>query len=60
MTDDLAVKLRAADEDTVIEAGEGMCCTISATPAELLELFNRMLDLMGVPDTDGDVFERVH
>jgi hypothetical protein len=57
MPDDLATKLRAADEDTVIKACEGMNCGIAATPAELLELFNRMLD---VPDEDGDVFERVH
>lgn len=50
--------LRAANEDTVIDACEGMMCTIAAKPAELLEFYNRMLDVQGVPDADGDVYER--
>jgi hypothetical protein len=33
---------------------------MSAPPAELLELFNRMVDVLGVPDEAGDVFERAH
>lgn len=52
--------LRLATEDDVLEAIEGAEVAIDATPAELLEFFNDMLDVLGVPDADGDVPEQIH
>lgn len=38
--------LRAATEDDVARALDGAACQPSCSPAELLELFNRMLDVL--------------
>jgi hypothetical protein len=46
-------------ELVLLELGQALGSDVGK-PAELLELFNRMLDVLGVPDEDGDVFERVH
>lgn len=56
MTEDLAAKLRAATELDVAVAMEGAPFALPKTDVELLEFFNRMLDVLGVPDADGDVF----
>jgi hypothetical protein len=47
--------LRAATEDTVIEALDGACVQLPITsPAEAVELFNCMLDrLLRLDTTDG-------
>lgn len=52
--------LRLATEDDVLEACESMNSKAEWTPADLLEFYNHMLDVMGVPDADGDVAERLH
>lgn len=57
--DDLPTRLRAANEDTVIDAVEGLPCDLDAKPVELLEFFNAMLDRLGIPDADGDTYERL-
>lgn len=45
--------LRAATEDDVAQALDGAACQPQCSPAELLELFNRMLDvLVGEPDEE--------
>jgi hypothetical protein len=59
MTDDIFAKLRAADEDTIAAAMEHACVSWPIKDeVQLLEAFNCILDVLGVPDTDGDVFER--
>ena len=58
MPDDLTTKLRSADEDTVDVALYHACISLPIkSPAELLEAFNCILDVLGVPDEVGDVFE---
>jgi len=55
MADDLASKLRAADEDTVDRAMDHACVSWPIKDrTELPEAFNCFLD---VPDADGHVFE---
>lgn len=47
MLDDLLTRLRAADEDTVQAAlADAYVAPPLASPAELLEFFNRMLDVV--------------
>lgn len=58
MTDSLAEKLRAATELDVAVAMEGAPFALPKTEVELLEFFNRVLDVLGVPDADGDVMEQ--
>jgi hypothetical protein len=58
MTDDLA-KLRNATEDDVAVAMETAHFDMPTDAASLLEFFNRMLDVLGVPDADGDICEPV-
>lgn len=53
MTIDPAI-LRAATEDTVASAIARGGLEIDSDGTTLLELFNQMLDLLGVPDADGD------
>jgi hypothetical protein len=48
-------QIRLATEDDVVEALRRAELSITAKPAELLELYNQILDVMGVPDADGDV-----
>lgn len=56
MADDLASKLRGADEETIYQAMDKACIDWPINDrAELLEAFNRVLDVLGVPDADGDV-----
>jgi hypothetical protein len=54
MPDSLS-RLRLATEDDVIEACEASFTNIEAAPVDLLEFFNAMLDVLGVPDADGDI-----
>lgn len=56
-SDDLQSRLRDATEDDVAAAMKDAPFAQPKTETELLEFFNRMLDVMGVPDADGDVFE---
>jgi hypothetical protein len=44
--------LRAATEDDVVRALDGAYCQPHCSPAELLELFNRMLDVLVGEDDD--------
>lgn len=54
--DELLELLRAATEDDVEAALEGVLFDVPPkTPVELLGFFNRVLDVLGVPDADGDV-----
>lgn len=56
MPDDLAAKLRAADEVTIYEAIDRACISWPIKDrAGLLEAFNRVLGMLGVPDADGAV-----
>ena len=48
MTD--LTRLRAATEDDVTRALEGAFVVIDAPAVDLLEFFNRMLDVMGVEE----------
>jgi hypothetical protein len=51
--------LRSADEDTVAKALKDNVDvpSLNSVPgADLLEFFNRMLDVLGAPDEDGDVY----
>lgn len=57
MTDSLTEKLRAATELDVAVAMEGAPFTMPTDDVELLEFYNRMLDVAGVLDADGDVFQ---
>jgi len=53
---DLEQRLRAADEETMYQAmDEAFIRWPINDRAELLEAFNRVLDVLGVPDADGDV-----
>lgn len=55
MADHLVAKLRAADEETVYRAMDRASFDWPINDrAELLEAFNRVLDVLGVPDADGD------
>lgn len=49
--------LRLATEDDVSRALDGAMFVNLTTEVELLEFFNRMLDVLRVPDADGDVME---
>jgi len=55
MTYDLAAKLRAATEWDVALAMETVPIYLDAHPAALLELFNCVLDVLGVPGAGGDL-----
>jgi hypothetical protein len=58
MADDLAAKLGAVDEHTVDTAMDHACVTWPIKDrTELLEAFNCILDVLGVPDEDGNLFE---
>ncbi|MBV1692200.1 hypothetical protein KRR38_32195 [Novosphingobium sp. G106] len=58
MPDDLIGKLRGADEETVYQAMDRANIDWPINDrAELLEAFNRVLDVVSVPDADGDVCE---
>jgi len=55
---DLEQRLRAADEETIFQAMDRACIDGPINDrAELLEAFNRMLDVLGVPEADGDTCE---
>ncbi len=54
------VTLRMATEEDVIDAVEAFSGEIDTKPADLLELFNRMLDVLGAPDEDGETVEHLH
>ncbi len=55
MSDQFSAMLRAATEDTVVEALDGACTQLPITsPAEAVELFNCMLDrLLRVDTSEG-------
>jgi hypothetical protein len=55
MPDELACKLRSATEIDVGVAMANAEFYFDAHPAALLEFYNRMLDVLGVPDAGGDV-----
>jgi len=56
MADELSAKLRGADEETIYRAMDQACIDWPIRDrVELLEAFNRVLDVLGVPDADGDV-----
>jgi hypothetical protein len=58
MQDDLPAKLRATHEHAKAEAMDHACVSWPIKDrADLLEAFNCILDVLGVPDADGDVFE---
>ncbi|MBV1692557.1 hypothetical protein KRR38_34225 [Novosphingobium sp. G106] len=55
--DDLESRLRGADELSVAVAMDHAAISWPINDrAELLEAFNRILDVLGVPDADGDVY----
>jgi len=55
MSDELVCNLRAASEVDVSVAMENTEFYFDARPAALLKFFNRMLDVLGAPDHDGDI-----
>lgn len=56
MADDLAAKLRAADEETIYRAMDQARIDLPINDrAELLKALNRVLDVLGVSDADGDL-----
>lgn len=57
MTQPTLETLRLATEDDIAKAIENAIVVIDASPTALLEFFNAVLDVMGVPDADGDVAE---
>jgi hypothetical protein len=58
MAETLTTKLRAADEDTVAQAMDHASVSWPIrNRAKLLEAFNCILDVLGVPDADGDMFD---
>lgn len=53
---DLAHQLRALNEDDVLNALDGACVSLPIqTAAEAVELINCVLDMLGVPDQDGEI-----
>lgn len=57
---ELLAHLRAATELDVAAAMENAPFPEPRTDTQLLEFYNRMLDIAGVPDADGDVCEPEH
>ena len=52
----LKQQLRAVDEDTIEQAMQDASVSYPINDsAELLEAFNRVLDVLGLPDADGDI-----
>ncbi|RZI61361.1 MAG: hypothetical protein EOP94_00735 [Zymomonas sp.] len=49
--------VRSATQEDVEVALKDACVTFPITnPADLIEAYNRILDVLGIPDEDGNVY----